>query len=40
MYKKINKATPNPVDLEHVLNFIVNNPKRFRQYNYKINKNF
>lgn len=36
---RINKITSNPVDREHVANYIVKNPKKFRLYNYKINKN-
>lgn len=38
LLRKINKMTSNPVDREHVANYIVKNPKKFKLYNYKVSK--
>lgn len=38
LLSKINKMTSNPVDREHVANYIVKNPKKFKLYNYKVSK--
>jgi len=38
LLRRISKTTSNPLDREHVANYIVKNPKKFRLYNYKINK--
>jgi spore coat polysaccharide biosynthesis protein SpsF len=38
LLERINKMTSNSVDREHVANYIVKNPKKFKLYNYKVSK--
>jgi spore coat polysaccharide biosynthesis protein SpsF len=38
LLSEINLKTLNPTDREHVANYIVKNPKKFKLYNYKVNK--
>jgi spore coat polysaccharide biosynthesis protein SpsF len=40
LLSKINKMTSNPVDREHVVNYIVKNPRKFKLYNFKFSKKF